>query len=110
LSFFSWHGQQQYSSSQPVFVFSTIGPVTGPSSSLVDVRFEEANADASSCLRLKMTRVIPSVVAHDASRRSEEANADASSCLRLKMTRVIPSVVAHSASRPAAAVARGART
>jgi hypothetical protein len=54
LSFFSWHGQQQYSSSQLVFVFTTIGPVTGPSS-LVDVGSEEANADVSSCLRLKMT-------------------------------------------------------
>jgi hypothetical protein len=49
------HGQQQYSSSQPVFVFTTIGPVTSPSSSLVDVGSGEANADASSCLKLKMT-------------------------------------------------------
>jgi hypothetical protein len=40
--FFSWHEQQQYSSSQPVFVFTTIGPVTGPSSSLVDVGSGEA--------------------------------------------------------------------
>jgi hypothetical protein len=55
MSFFSWHGQQQYSSSLPVLVFTTIGPVTGPSSSLVDVRSGEANVDASSCLRLKMT-------------------------------------------------------
>jgi hypothetical protein len=38
-----------YSCSQPVFVFTTIGPVTGlPSSlvSLVDVGSREANADA----------------------------------------------------------------
>jgi hypothetical protein len=52
LSFFSWHGKQQYSSSQTVFVFTTIGPVTGPSSSFVDVGSGEATADASSCLRL----------------------------------------------------------
>jgi hypothetical protein len=55
LPFFSWHGQQQNSSSHLVFVFATVGPVTGPSSSLVDVGSGEANADASSCLRLKMT-------------------------------------------------------
>jgi hypothetical protein len=53
---FSWHGPQQYSSSQPVFVFTAIGPVTGPSSSsLVDVGSGEANADTSSSLGLKMT-------------------------------------------------------
>jgi hypothetical protein len=52
LSFFSW---QQNSSSHLVFVFTTIGPVTGLSSWLVDVGSGEANADASSCLRLKMT-------------------------------------------------------
>jgi hypothetical protein len=46
LSFFSWNGQQQYSSSQPVFVFTTIGLVTGPLSPLVDVGSGEANADA----------------------------------------------------------------
>jgi hypothetical protein len=37
LSFFLWHGQQQYSSSRSVFIFTTIGSVTGPSSPLVDV-------------------------------------------------------------------------
>jgi hypothetical protein len=50
---FSWHGQQHNSSSQLVFVFTTIGTVTGLSSSLVDVGSGEVNDHTSSCFRLR---------------------------------------------------------